>query len=276
MYCALRLNLARRTKRRVPTRPRQPLVAPTVLNGVWALDFMQDALYGGRPDCVRAWAAPFNPSGVVAEAASLLKSYGISSVTGDRFAGEWPRESFRAHGITYRVSEFDRSQLYLLLPVVMSGSLELLDDPKLLKELRSLGRRRGPSGRDRVDHPRAEHDDRANSVAGVVGLLATVRRPRAGFGWSSRNDDERRSSDRRPDSHQNILLGSRHKIFFEPKGERQIMPPLGTWVRRPAFALSIFLWGLTGRLEGAFRGGELPSLVRAAGLGWLVWCPHRF
>ena len=49
VYCALRLNLPRRTKRRVPTRPRQPLVAPTVLNGVWALDFMQDALYGGRP-----------------------------------------------------------------------------------------------------------------------------------------------------------------------------------------------------------------------------------
>jgi putative transposase len=48
IYCALRLNLPRRTKRRVPTRPRQPLIAPTGLNGIWALDFMQDALYGGR------------------------------------------------------------------------------------------------------------------------------------------------------------------------------------------------------------------------------------
>jgi len=49
VYRALRLNLPRRTKRRVPTRLRQPLVAPTTLNGIWALDFMQDALYGGRP-----------------------------------------------------------------------------------------------------------------------------------------------------------------------------------------------------------------------------------
>ena len=49
VYCALRLNLPRRTKRRVPTRPRQPLVAPSMLNGIWALDFMHDALYGGRP-----------------------------------------------------------------------------------------------------------------------------------------------------------------------------------------------------------------------------------
>ena len=48
VYCALRLNLPRRTKRRVPHRLRQPLVAPTVLNGIWALDFMHDTLYGGR------------------------------------------------------------------------------------------------------------------------------------------------------------------------------------------------------------------------------------
>ena len=48
VYRAMRLNLPRRTKRRVPHRLRQPLVAPTTLNGVWALDFMLDALYGGR------------------------------------------------------------------------------------------------------------------------------------------------------------------------------------------------------------------------------------
>ena len=33
---------------RLPKRLRQPLDAPPVLNGVWALDFMSDALYGGR------------------------------------------------------------------------------------------------------------------------------------------------------------------------------------------------------------------------------------
>lgn len=48
VYCALRLNLPRRTKRRVPVRLRQPLVAPTRLNEIWALDFMADALYDGR------------------------------------------------------------------------------------------------------------------------------------------------------------------------------------------------------------------------------------
>jgi putative transposase len=48
VYCALRLNLPRRTRRRVPPRFRQTLAAPTRLNEVWALDFMHDALYGGR------------------------------------------------------------------------------------------------------------------------------------------------------------------------------------------------------------------------------------
>ncbi len=48
IYCAMGLNLPRRTKRRVPTRVRQPLDAPAVLNEVWAMDFMADALYGGR------------------------------------------------------------------------------------------------------------------------------------------------------------------------------------------------------------------------------------
>jgi len=48
VYCALRLNLPRRTKRRVPPRNPLPLAAPTALNQVWSLDFMHDTLYGGR------------------------------------------------------------------------------------------------------------------------------------------------------------------------------------------------------------------------------------
>jgi len=48
VYCALRLNLPRRTTRRVPKRPRQPLAAPARLNQTWALDFVSDTLYDGR------------------------------------------------------------------------------------------------------------------------------------------------------------------------------------------------------------------------------------
>jgi putative transposase len=48
VYCALRLNLPRRTRRRVPRRPRHPLDAPPALNRTWAIDFMTDTLYDGR------------------------------------------------------------------------------------------------------------------------------------------------------------------------------------------------------------------------------------
>ena len=48
VYCNMKLNLPRRTKKRVITRERQPLVAPETVNQVWALDFMHDTLYDGR------------------------------------------------------------------------------------------------------------------------------------------------------------------------------------------------------------------------------------
>lgn len=48
VYCQLRLNLPRRTKKRLPLRLRQPLVVVPQPNVVWAVDFMSDTLYGGR------------------------------------------------------------------------------------------------------------------------------------------------------------------------------------------------------------------------------------
>ena len=48
MYCQLRLNLPRRSKRRVPKRDQQPLIVKPRMNAVWALDFMHDTLYSGK------------------------------------------------------------------------------------------------------------------------------------------------------------------------------------------------------------------------------------
>jgi hypothetical protein len=66
----------------------------------------------------------------------------------------------------------------LSLPVLNSGNLELLDNPRLVNQLCSLERRTGGSGRDIIDHPRRGnfHDDLPNVVAGVVmGLAAKAR-----------------------------------------------------------------------------------------------------
>lgn len=75
------------------------------------------------------------------------------------------------------MSTQDKSQLYLnLLNVINSNGCELLDDQTLRLQLLSLQRYATAGGRDRVDHPkgRAYHDDVANVVAGVVGLVGGV------------------------------------------------------------------------------------------------------
>lgn len=49
VYCAMRLNQQRRAKKRLPTRERQSMIVVPIVNAVWALDFMFDSLYSGRP-----------------------------------------------------------------------------------------------------------------------------------------------------------------------------------------------------------------------------------
>ena len=48
VYCGMKLNLPRRKKRRLPIRAPQSLEVPARPNAIWSLDFMSDALYGGR------------------------------------------------------------------------------------------------------------------------------------------------------------------------------------------------------------------------------------
>jgi len=52
-------------------------------------------------DAINEARPPFSPDAVVDDFAALLKSYRVSRVTGDRYAGEFPRELFRRHGIAY-------------------------------------------------------------------------------------------------------------------------------------------------------------------------------
>ncbi len=63
-------------------------------------------------DVIREIKPPFSPEGVVAQFAALLKSYRVSKVTRDRYAGEWPREQFRKFGILYEPAPKAKSDLY--------------------------------------------------------------------------------------------------------------------------------------------------------------------
>lgn len=48
IYCAMNLNQKRRAKRKLPSRPKTPLDAPSLPNHTWSFDFMSDTLYGGH------------------------------------------------------------------------------------------------------------------------------------------------------------------------------------------------------------------------------------
>ena len=120
-------------------------------------------------DAVRERRPPFSPAAVVAEFAATLKAYRCHTITGDRYAGEWPRERFREHGIEYRVADTVRSDLYRdLLPLLNSTQVELLDDARLIGQLCNLERRTVRSGKDSIDHAPGAHDDVANAAAGVL------------------------------------------------------------------------------------------------------------
>ncbi|MEW6438812.1 MAG: hypothetical protein AB1508_16765 [Pseudomonadota bacterium] len=125
---------------------------------------------------IREWRPPFSPESVVAESAALLKAHGVHSVTGDRYAGEWPRERFRVHGIAYELSERTASDVFRdALPLLNSGRVVLLDHPRLIAQFCALERTTSRAGKDTISHPPRGHDDLAVSAAGA--LLAAADQP---------------------------------------------------------------------------------------------------
>lgn len=139
-------------------------------------------------DCIREAKPPFSPEAVTAEFADVLRTYRLSQVTGDRYAGEWVAEQFRSKGIHYQHSDKVKSAIYLdVLPLINSRSCAFLDHDGLVRQLVCLERRVGRStGRDIIDHPPGYHDDIANAVAGAITLASAgpVYDPIAAQAWN--------------------------------------------------------------------------------------------
>ena len=127
-------------------------------------------------DAVREIRAPFSPENAVAEFTTLLKSYGIRAVRGDRYGAEWISEAFRKAGIEYRPADLSKSEIYRdFLPRLNSGEVDLLDNQRLISQLLSLERRTARGGRDSIDHPPGAKDDVANAAAGALVYLTSAR-----------------------------------------------------------------------------------------------------
>jgi hypothetical protein len=130
-------------------------------------------------DCVLEIKAPFNSMSATQQIADLLKSYGITSTVGDKYAAGWVVDAFSAFGIRYQHSERDRSAIYMdSLPLFTSGRVRLLDNKRLISQFSSLERRTGPTGKDRVDHGPGGSDDVCNAAAGA--LVRAIHEPAQG------------------------------------------------------------------------------------------------
>jgi hypothetical protein len=126
--------------------------------------------------------APHEPHEVVARFGAVLQRFGIRKVVGDRYGGNWVSNAFKHVGIRYEPCELDKSSLYAeVSPLFAEKRVELLDDKRLLTELRLLERRPRSGGRgDAIDHPPRAHDDIANAACGALWLASSRRALPAG------------------------------------------------------------------------------------------------
>jgi hypothetical protein len=123
-------------------------------------------------DCVREIRPPFSPTAAVEYLVHTVKSYRCRQVMGDHYAGEFPRELFKKHGIDYEVCKTPKSDLFRdLLPLLNSGAIALPRNDRLVAQIVALERRVTRAGKDSITHPDRGHDDVANCVAGVAASL---------------------------------------------------------------------------------------------------------
>ncbi len=134
-------------------------------------------------DCLIEEKAPMSTTEAIAKISAVVRSSGLSSITGDAYAANLVVDAFAAHGISYRHSERNRSAIYAdILPMFLSGCIRLLDDRDLVRQFASLERKQVAGGRDKIDHPRGHHDDLANAAAGALTLASSkINKPQLLF-----------------------------------------------------------------------------------------------
>ncbi|HEY2352582.1 MAG TPA: terminase large subunit [Candidatus Acidoferrum sp.] len=112
--------------------------------------------------------APLPFEGVLGQVAGILQCYGINTVTGDQFYSDAVSQHLLKLGITYNLLPFGpttRGNIFSgLKHLLVQQRIELLDDPDLLRELRSLREERTPRGVIDV-RPTSGKDDSAVALA---------------------------------------------------------------------------------------------------------------
>jgi hypothetical protein len=126
-------------------------------------------------DCIVEIKAPYSTDAATKTVCDTLKSYGITSVTADRYGANWTVEAFQRYGIKLEHSERDRSKIYAdTLPLFTSGRVRLLDNTRLINQFAGLERQTFALGRERIDHAPGGMDDLCNAAALSLVLCGTV------------------------------------------------------------------------------------------------------
>ena len=119
-------------------------------------------------DAVREMRPPFSPTVVVDEFAELLKAYDVTKVVGDHYGGEFVKEPFRKHGISYELCKQPKSDLYRdLLPSLNSGQIVLPRHDRLVAQICGLERRTGRSGKDSIDHAPNGRSEKSSALGAL-------------------------------------------------------------------------------------------------------------
>jgi hypothetical protein len=177
-------------------------------------------------------APPFDPRAAVRQFCDVLKSYRITKVTGDAFAGQTFRKDFEDRGVGYEVRSASASLLYERFePLLNAGEVEQLDVAPLVEQLITLIWRG-----NKITHEHGAHDDFANAAvlaANVVRGLAVDAVPLVGCltyspsqGWSDQAA--------RPQSAHQAWVRSHHSPYgggvdrFAALGGSTLGPPPGS------------------------------------------------
>ncbi len=119
---------------------------------------------------------PFNPETVTKDYAAICKRYGITAVTGDNYAAEWPKTAWRKNGVEYRRSTRTASEIFdNAVPLFTGDKIAIPDNPTAAKQLTALERRTSRGGKSLIGHPPGGHDDLAVSACGAALLACPVK-----------------------------------------------------------------------------------------------------
>lgn len=115
--------------------------------------------------------SPLKLGEVMPQLQRICKRYSVYRVLGDQFGAEPLKDAFSRHGLCYEERTFtnqSKADMYATLRSrIQDGTIELLDHPASLKELRGLELENLPGGGVRIGHGRHTrgHDDYCDALA---------------------------------------------------------------------------------------------------------------